>query len=593
MPKTIQQFIDEYDRLKKNIKEAKKEEEGFVSQMKNLLSKNGLRTDYNRPLSVLDGAYNPSQREIEVWNKLNPSVRRNFSLKDIGAFKEIDYDSLDYFVRRDYGVDNWWRGLFNGYKTLYNAWGNMQTWGINNHPSGHFKGGEAERNTYMLGALYADNYIGRNSAPFLDVRNMSGDGIGDRANTQYSASYNILKSGLENAKVIKGIAYRPEKIVYLNDTQEVKNLQEKYRKNQILQSTLNKELKDLEREKLFLQPEKLELIEQYKRISGSIDELNLKVTGLEENQKAQKNLTDTFFKGSKGGMSMRDELMSQSETLQQDISNLNKNFNTEKKQRQKAISSINTQFQGLNKNFADLKSLYSVNESKLKEDSNLIKGDISTLKEQQISLNTSNITLGNKISGIQKEIDENSRNYALEKEKIFGEIEGLRKKGDEFIPAINDLSNKLVNLTKVHDLTKNNLLDKMKSLEKSNQTRFNEIETKNEDFKNRYNKNTEQLQRDLGFVRAGIDANNRDISHLADEAVQARNAFTQFEKTNNVKFKTLFEYNAYTNRQIQKQNTRKLTTLGNIRKAAQPDLLKKAFNGLVRGRFFDTQPIIY
>lgn len=593
MPKTIQQFIDEYDRINKNLKEAEKEEEVLASQMKNLLSKNGLEDGYDMTRSILNGEYAPSHREFEVWNKLNPSARKKFSYKDIEVFRKIFFDDLDYYVKRDNGVDNWWRGLFNQYKTLYDAWGNRQTWGINNHPDGHFKNGEKERNAYMLGALYADNFIGSISAPFLDVRHISGDGIGDRADTQYSDSYRILSGGLENARIIRDIAFCPQKIVYLNETQEVKNLQEKYRKNKTLNRTLKDELKALNSEKYFLQPEKLELIKKYNRISGVINNLILKVTGLEENQKAQKNLTDTFFKGSKGRMSMRDELMSQSESLQQNISNLNKNFNTEKNRNEKAISSINTQFKGLSKNFVDLKSLYSVNESKLKEDSNLIKGDISTLKDQQISLNTSNITLGNKISGIQKEMDENSRNYALEKEKIFGEIEGLRKKGNEFIPAINDLNSKLANLTKAHDLTKNSLLDKMKSLEKSNQTRFDEIETKNEDFKNRYNKNTEQLQRDLGFVRAGINTHDRDIDHLADEAVQVREAFGMLEKQNNVKFKTLFEYNAYTNRQIQKQNTRKLTTLGNIKKAAQPDLLKKAFNGLVRGRFFDDQPILY
>lgn len=592
MPKTIQQFIDEYDRIKKNINEAEKEEEVIKSQAKKLFAKNKVE-DPGYLHAFLMGSQNPTQNEIAVWSKLNPTARRNFSTKDVETFRNLKFDNLDYYVERDRGVDNWWRGLFNQHKTLYDAWGNRDTFGINAHPEGHFKDGESERNTYMLGALYADNYIGRISAPFLNVRNMSGDGIANRAGTQYSDSYNILKSGVENAEIIKGITYNPQKIVYLNDTQEVKNLQERYRKKFDLQIILKEELKNLEAEKNFLQPEKLELIEQYRRISGLINKLSLKVTGLEENQKAQKNLTDTFFKGSKGGMSMRDELMSQSESLQQDISNLNKNFNTEKKRNKKAIGDIDEKFRFLTKNFADLKSLYSVNESELKGDSILIKGDISTLKEQQISLNTSNITLGNKISGIQKEMDENSRNYALEKEKIFGEIEGLRKKGDEFIPAINDLNSKLANLTKAHDLTKNNLLDKMKSLEKSNQTRFDEIETKNEDFKNRYNKTTEQFQRDLGFVRAEMDARDRDINHLADEAVQARDAFGRLEKQNNVKFKTLFEYNAYTNRQIQKQNTRKLTTLGNIKKAAQPDLLKKAFNGLVRGRFFDAQPIVY
>ena len=589
MPKTIQQFISEYDRIKKNIKETEEEKEVLVSQVKNLMNKNGLEDRNNRSLTLLEGGFNPSQDEITVWNKLNQGAKRNISLKNIEAFTSLPFDNLDKFVSSSGGVDNWWRGLFNGYKTLYNAWGNLQTFGINSYPDGHFRFGERERNTYMLGALYADNYINQISAPFLDVRNMSGDGIGNRANTQYSGSYNILKSGVENARVIGGIAYRPEKIVYLNETQEVKNLQERYRKNKKLQFSLDKELKSLEAEKNFLQPEKLELIEQYKHISGSIDKLNLKIAGLEENQKAQKNLVDSFFKNSEQGMSMRDELMSQSESFQKDLSkirkkkkkdiaNLSDKFKAEKKQ--------NTiRFNNVNNKLSNLKSLYSVNESKLKEDSNLIKGDVSILQ-------ASNAGLNKKVLGIQKEMDENSRNYALEKEKILGEIEGLKEQGEGFRPAINNLNNRLANLTKAHDLTKNSLLEKMKSLEQSNQTRFEEIETKNEDFKNRYNKNTEQLQRDLGFVRAGIDARDRDIEHLANETVQAREAFGRLEKQSNVKFKTLFDYNAYTNRQIKKQERNKLTTLGNIRKAAQPDLVKKAFAGLICGRFFDAQPIL-
>lgn len=587
MPKTIQQFIEEHDRIKKNIRELEDKNEGIRSQMKSLFAKNKLE-DFGVSYDFLMGGNwsTPTQDEISVWNKLNQGARRNFSPKDIEAFNKLDFDNLDFFVSRSGGVDNWWRGLFNGYKTLYNAWGNLQTFGINSHPDGHFRFGERERNTYMLGALYADNYISQIGAPFLNVRNMSGDGIGNRANTQYTDSYRILKSGLQNAVTLRNITRNPSKIVYLNDTSEVKKLQENFKKNENLITSLRNDLEDLKKEKAFLQPEKLELINQYNKISGAIDNLTLKVSNLEQNQKAQKNLTDSFFKGSGKGMSMRDELMSQSESLQQDISNLNKSFETEKKWNKKAISNINTKFQGLNKNFADLKSLYSVNESKLKENSNLIEGNISKLEKQQVLLNSS-------ISGIQKEMNENSKNYALEKEKVFGEIEELRKKGDEFIPAINDLNTRLANLTKVHDLAKNNLLGKMKTLEEFNKTKFIEIENKNEDFKNRYNKNTEQLQRDLGFVRAGIDARDRDIEHLADEAVQVREAFGRLEKQNNVKFKTLFDYNTYTNRQIKKQNTNKLTTLGNIRKAAQPDLLKKAFAGFVRGRFFDAQPILY
>lgn len=586
MPKTIQQFISEYDKIKKNIEEAKKEEEVIKSQARNLFAKNKLEYDSYYPHAFLMGTYNPNESEIAVWSKLSPNARRNFSLKDIETFKNLNFDNLDRYVKRDGGVDSWWRGLFNGYKTFYNAWGRMDTFGISNHPQGHFQYGEDERNTYMLGALYADNHIGNNSAPFLDVRRISGDGIGHRAGTQYSGSYHILKSGVENAKIIKGITYNPEKIVYLNDTQEVKNLQERYKKNFDLRDTLEKKLEDLEREKNFLQPEKLELIEQYKRISGAIDKLRLKVANIEQTQKAQKNLTDSFFKGSAKGMSMRDELMSQSESFQKDISELKKNFNAERNRTGKNFSFFGDTILGFDKKFKDLKSLYSVNESKLKEDSNLIKEDVTILQ-------ASNADLNKKVFVIQKEMDDNSKNYALEKEKISRAIEGLRKKGDEFIPAINDLSSKLANLTKAHDLTKNKLLDNMKSLEKLNQTQFDEIKNKNEDFKKRYDKDTEQLQRELVLVRAGMEVRDRDINHLSDEVAQSRDAYVELKEQSNVKFKTLFDYNAYTNRQIQKQNTKRTTTLGNIKKATQPDLLKKAFAGIARGRFFEAQPILY
>lgn len=588
MPKTIQQFADEYDRLRKNIKELEKENEVIKSQAKNLFAKNQLK-NIGSVYDFLVGFRNPTKTETVVWSKLNQAARRNFSEGSIEAFSNLKFGNLDDYVRRDRGIDNWWSGLFDNHKTFYDAWGNRDTFGINDLANGRFKGGNAERNTYILGAVYADNYIINNTTPFLYPGNVNNDGVGNRAGTQFADSYYILKSGFENAKVLQAIADFPEKIVSLNDPQEAKNLQEKYQKNDALLRNLYGDLKNLEAEKNFLQPEKLELINQYNKISGAIDNLTLKVSNLEQNQKAQKNLTDSFFKGSGKGMSMRDELMSQSESLQSDVSKLNAGF----KKNKKSIEIANKKISGVELGLVHLKDLYSVNESKLKEDSNLIKGDISTLKEQQVSLNTSNINLENKVSGIQKEMDENSRNYALEKEKIFGEIEELRKKGDDFIPAINDLNTKLVNLTKTHDLAKNNLLGKMKTLEEFNKTKFIEIENKNEDFKKRYDKDTGQLQRELGVVRDEVDARGRETSNLAGEVAQTREAFGNFEKQSNVKFKTLFDYNTYTNRQIKKQNANKLATLGNIRKAAQPDLLKKTFAGLIRGRFFDTQPILY
>jgi predicted nucleic acid-binding Zn-ribbon protein len=286
---------------------------------------------------------------------------------------------------------------------------------------------------------------------------------------------------------------------------------------------------------------------------------------------------------------MRDELMSQSESLQNDISNLSIGF----KQNKESINSINKKVSGLGEKFADLKNLYSVNESKLKNESQFFKKNIESLNISQREINTSTVTLGDKILNLQQKMDDNSKNYAIEKGKILEEIEGLRTKGESFSPAINDLNAKLDNLTKTHDLVKNTLLGKMKTLEEFNKTKFIEIENKNEDFKKRYDKDTGQLQRELGVVRAGIDERGRETNNLAGEVAQTREAFGNFEKQSNVKFKTLFDYNTYTNRQIKKQNTNKLTTLGNIRKAAQPDLLKKAFAGLIRGRFFDAQPILY
>lgn len=584
MPKTIQQFADEYDRLRKNIKEVEKENEAIKSQAKNLFAKNQLK-NMGSVYSFLEGHRNPNGREVKVWSRLNQTARRNFSEGSIEVFRNLKFGNLDDYVRRDKGVDNWWSGLFDDHKTFYDAWNSRDTFGINDLANGRFKGGEAERNTYVLGVVYADNYIINNTTPFLYPGSVNTDGVGNRAGTQFADSYYILKSGFENAKVLQGIADFPEKIVSLNDPQEAKNLQEKYQKNDALLRNLYGDLKNLEAEKNFLQPEKLELINQYNKISGAIDNLTLKVSNLEQNQKAQKNLTDSFFKGSGKGMSIRDELMSQSESLQSDVSKLNNDF----KKNKKSIENANKRISGVQLGLAHLKDLYSVNESKLKENSKLID---DTLKLQEaISVHTD--TLGGKISDVQEKMDENSRNYALEKEKIFGEIEELRKKGDGFIPAINDLNTKLVNLTKTHDLAKNNLLGKMKTLEEFNKTKFIEIENKNEDFKKRYDKDTGQLQRELGVVRDEVDARGRETSNLAGEVAQTREAFGNFEKQSNVKFKTLFDYNTYTNRQIKKQNTNKLTTLGNIRKAAQPDLLKKTFAGLIRGRFFDTQPILY
>lgn len=584
MPKTIQQFIDEFDKLNKNIKEVEKENEVIKSQARNLLAKNQLK-DIGSVYDFLVGHRNPTERETVVWSKLSPNYRRNFSKGNIEVFRSLKFGNLDDYVRRDRGVDNWWSGLFDEHKTFYDAWNSRDTFGINNLGSGRFKGGEPERNTYVSGALYADNYIGSNTTPFLDVRNVSGDGIGNRAGTQFADSYYILKSGFENAKVLQGIADFPEKIVSLNDPQEAKNLQEKYKKNDDLLRNLYGDLRKLEQEKAFLQPEKLELINQYNKISGAIDKLTLKVSNLEQNQKAQKNLTDSFFKGSGKGMSIRDELMSQSESLQYEISNLSAGF----KKQKKVTKDIDKRVTDLNKSISSLENLHSVSIKKLKENSEFIG---SLFREQEV-LSVHGDTLNGKISDVQEKMDENSRNYALEKEKIFGEIEELRKKGDDFIPAINDLNTKLVNLTKTHDLAKNNLLGKMKTLEEFNKTKFIEIENKNEDFKKRYDKDTGQLQRELGVVRDEVDARGRETSNLAGEVAQTREAFGNFEKQSNVKFKTLFDYNTYTNRQIKKQNTNKLTTLGNIRKAAQPDLLKKTFAGLIRGRFFDTQPILY
>lgn len=588
MPRTIQQLNDAYAKVLKDIKTANDDTEAIYGQVRNLFVKNKLKIPNDLNVrQFLDNHFDPTVEEQQVWNKLNPTARSNFTLESLEAFKKMRFTDLDIHTGQD--IKKWWHGKFNdGRKTFYDAWGRADTWGINSYGEGNFYD-VGERNTYMVGALYADNYIGKNASPFLNVEQMSGDGIGNRAGQHYVGAYNILKTGVKNANILKEITYKPFKIAYLNDPEKAKTLQARYNQNQKLLGRLYDDKRTIEDEKHFYQPEKLEIIEQIKKISGAIDGLKLRVGGVEENQKAQKNLTDSFFKSSGNGMSMRDELMSQSESLQSDISNISKALERNKS----AIGSINSELSGFNKKFKDLKDLYSVSESKLKDVSISQRNDFNALESFIQDTNTISVNVQSKVSHIQKKMDDNSRIYALEKEKILGEIEGLKKKGDNFLPAINDLNTKLANITKAHDLTKNKLLDSMKSLERLNQTQFDEIKNKNKDFKKRYDKDTEQLQRELGSVRVGMDAKDREINNLAGEVAQTREVFGGFEKQANVKFKTLFEFNEYTNRQIRKQNTKKLTTLGNIRKAAQPDLFKKAFAGLVRGRFFEAQPILY
>lgn len=589
MPRTIQQLNDAYAKVLKDIKTANDDTEAIYGQVRNLFVKNKFKIPNDLNVrQFLDNHFDPTAEEQQVWNKLNPTARSNFTLESLEAFKKMRFTDLDDYVSRG-DVQRWWHGKFNdGRKTFYDAWGRADTWGINSYGEGNFYN-VGERNTYMVGALYADNYIGNNASPFLNVEQMSGDSIGNRAGQHYVDAYNILKTGVKNANILKEITYKPFKIAYLNDPEKAKTLQARYNQNQKLLGRLYDDKRTIEDEKRFYQPEKLEIIEQIKKISGAIDGLKLRVGGVEENQKAQKNLTDSFFKSSGNGMSMRDELMSQSESLQSDISNISKALERNKS----AIGSINSELSGFNKKFKDLKDLYSVSESKLKDVSISQRNDFNALESFIQDTNTISVNVQSKVSRIQKKMDDNSRIYALEKEKILGEIEGLRKKGDNVLPAINDLNTRLANITKAHDLTKNKLLDSMKSLERLNQTQFDEIKNKNEDFKKRYDKDTEQLKRELGSVRVGMDAKDREINNLAGETAQVRELFGGFEKQANVKFKTLFEYNEYTNRQIRKQNTKKLTTLGNIRKAAQPDLFKKAFAGLVRGRFFEAQPILY
>ena len=108
---------------------------------------------------------------------------------------------------------------------------------------------------------------------------------------------------------------------------------------------------------------------------------------------------------------------------------------------------------------------------------------------------------------------------------------------------------KLTNLEKRHDKTKTHLLGALKEQRYINQTRFEEIEKKNAEQGKVYEKNEDQLRREL----------------------------VGYEEKANVKFKTLFEYNAYVNKKIQDEDKRKRTTLGAVRSSAQPDFTKKIF----------------
>lgn len=185
--------------------------------------------------------------------------------------------------------------------------------------------------------------------------------------------------------------------------------------------------------------------------------------------------------------------------------------------------------------------------------------DFNDLTSDVNSIREGNEDLKKNVSKIQKKINENSKLYESEKQKIQGEIDAIKRSNKNAQPRIQELQLKLTNLEKRHDKTKTDLLGALKEQQYINQTRFEEIEKRNAEQGKVYEKNEDQLRREL----------------------------VGYEEKANVKFKTLFEYNAYVNKKIQDEDKRKRTTLGAVRNSAQPDLIKKIFSGLSRGRFFD------
>ena len=300
--------------------------------------------------------------------------------------------------------------------------------------------------------------------------------------------------------------------------------------------------------------------DRFKNVESRLDGIVLKL-GEQDNALKKKDADFSFLKSDLSGISKQQDLISQAPSVSAvEFGNLASDVNSIKndsKRLEKDMSlktfNISLDVEKLrNKTREDFGNLSIEFKEALDKNAKSFTRDMNSAKERVGYLEKD-------VLKIQAKIDENSKFYESEKQKLQGEIDALKGSNENVQPRIKELQSKLINLEKYHDKVKTDLLGALKEHQHLNQTRFEEIEKKNAEQGKVYEKNEEQLRREL----------------------------VGYKEKANVKFKTLFEYNAYVNKKIQDENKRKRTTLGAVRSSAQPDLTKKVFAGLSRGRFFD------
>lgn len=299
---------------------------------------------------------------------------------------------------------------------------------------------------------------------------------------------------------------------------------------------------------------------RFKNVESRLDGIVLKL-GEQDNALKKKDADFSFLKSDLSGISKQQDLISQAPSVSAvEFGNLASDVN-----------SIKDDSRRLAKDVWKTAGNISLDLERLRDKTRVDFGNLSIEFKEALDKKTKSFTrdmnsarervgyLEKDVLKIQAKIDENSKFYESEKQKLQGEIDALKGSNENVQPRIKELQSNLIKLEKYHDKTKTELLGALKEHQHLNQTRFEEIEKKNAEQGKVYEKNEDQLRREL----------------------------VGYKEKANVKFKTLFEYNAYVNKKIQDENKRKRTTLGAVRNSAQPDLAKKVFAGLSRGRFFD------
>lgn len=395
---------------------------------------------------------------------------------------------------------------------------------------------------------------------------------------------------------------------------------------------------------------------RFTNLEGKINTLMGKVKMQEYETKSDIN----FLQGNLSGVAKQNDLMSQSVTFQEELSNISQQlYNIGDKQKiQEAAVEKNKQFtkqelKDVRKNIQNLKDLYNVSEKKLKLNESAMSNVSNRvevlnteqgkqLKELADKMNRSDIehkereqkreqriekletdvvhsdethkaaidkikaeheqsvlrhqksqeNYQNKIqaqinahrmfvshaleenaeqneeefSKLKKQLDDNSLVYQTEKKKILGEIQSLQKNTKNSDTKREQLSQKLKALESKHDKTKNELLGELKKQQALNQTAIDNLKADSDERYREYDRDVSQIQRELGVNRR---------------------AYADKEREDNRKFKTLFDYNAHVNRQIQQQNKHNRIKVKDEKRKFQPDLVKMAFWRMMRGRFFE------